>query len=66
MLPWQPGFQSNQPIYNLIQPSPYLMMLYMKFDKNWLTDLRDNFFENVNSLQQTIGIYTNCMYSGNP
>ena len=34
------GNQSNQP-KNLYSLSPYLMMLYMEFDHNWPTDLRD-------------------------
>ena len=39
MLPWQPEFQSNQP-KTLLQPCPNLMMLYIKFDQNWPTDLK--------------------------
>ena len=48
MLPWQPEIQSDQPI-DLMQQSPYLMMLNMKFDQNWPTDIRGiYYFENVN------------------
>ena len=44
MLPWQPELQPNQP-KNLMQPFPYLIMLYMKFE-NWQIDFRDiDFYE---------------------
>ena len=48
MLPWHLKFQSNQP-KNLKQPFSSLIMLYMKFDENWSTDLRDTvyYFERV-------------------
>ena len=37
MLPWQQEFKSNEPKYliNNVNPSLYLVMLYMKFDQNW-------------------------------
>ena len=44
MLPWQPEFQSNQP-KNHKQPSPYVMMLHIEFDRNWPTDLELYYFE---------------------
>ena len=49
MLPWQQEFKSNEPkdLINSVNPSLYLVMLYMKFDQNW-AEFRDVFFfENV-------------------
>ena len=40
MLPWKPEFQSDQP-QNLVQPFPHLIMLHMKFDQDWPSDIRD-------------------------
>ena len=40
MMPWLPELQSNQP-KNLMQSFPFLMVPYMKFGQNWLTDFRD-------------------------